>query len=178
MIFSPRLFQGAGRWETGNEVVFAYCSPYNHRKRWWKREYLALFSGTVFKGLRFLLSTRLAMERFQKRLYFRSSFRKPLFISLFGLFSVRVRPLVRSGSQLFLQFGIFSPIIKITISSTAIGLKKLLFSTNSLAKLLSDSSISIQSFSLNQPITTLVSFTNNLRLLRRHSVNANFSLLA
>ena len=39
--------------------------------------------------------------------------------------------------------------------------KKLLFSTNSLAKLLSDSSIShhIQSCSLNQPITTLVSIT-------------------
>ena len=67
-------------------------------------------------------------------------------------------------------------IIKITISPTVIGFKKLPFSTNSPAKLsdslLSDSSMSqshlkllfkstnhIQSCSLNQPITTLVSIT-------------------
>ena len=58
-------------------------------------------------------------------------------------------------------------IIKITISSIVIGLKTLLFSTNSLAKLLSDSLLSdtllldshIRSCSSNQPITFKVVMT-------------------
>ena len=64
--FPPRSLQGAVRWETlGNEVVFAYRAL-QPPKTLMETKVYGTFCGTVFKGLRFLLSTRLANDAFSK----------------------------------------------------------------------------------------------------------------